>query len=80
MARASKPRIAVATGERVAGAPRLLGVEARLERNLSELVVGFAFLGIGKHRVGLRDRLEPLLGGWVVGVHVRVQFARELAH
>ena len=45
----------------------------------AELVVELALLGVGQDRVGLVDVLEPLLGGLVARVPVRMVLARELA-
>src|SRR5262249_8019304 len=70
---------AEARRERVARAPRLLRVEAALERHLSELVVVAPLRRVGEHVVGARDVLELVLGGLVAGVHGGVVAPGELA-
>jgi hypothetical protein len=55
-----------------------LGIEAACERGVSELVVLAALLGLGEHRVGLGDLLEPLLRRRVARVQVGVVLARQL--
>src|SRR5262249_8632738 len=63
---------AEARRERIARAPRLLRVEAALERHLAELVVVAPLRRVGEHVVGAGDVLELVLGGLVAGVHIGV--------
>src|SRR5262249_28938092 len=70
---------AEALAERLASAPRLLRVEAPLQRDLAELVVVAALRRVREYVVRLGDLLELVLGGLVAGIHVRVIAARELA-
>ena len=58
-----------------AGLSKLVGVFPAL----SELVVFFAFFGVGKHLVRLVDFLEFLFGGLVARIYVRVVLAGQLA-
>src|SRR5262249_30073794 len=77
--RAGPGACAEAAAERLARLARLLGVEAGLERDRTELVVVAPALGVLEHFPGARDLLEALLGGLVARIQVRVMLARELA-
>ena len=81
IAEAARPLAAApeARPEGLARAPRSLGIEAALERDLAELVVRAPLLRVREHGVGVRDLLELVLGALVVRVDVRVMAPRELA-
>src|SRR5208337_3392451 len=65
--------------ERLAGAPGGLGIKARFERDVAELVVGSTLFRVGEGRIGLRNCLKAFLGRLVSGIHVGMMLARELA-
>jgi hypothetical protein len=79
------PSPAAAAEDRVEDVPEAaragrLGVEpARAQALVAEGVVGTPALGVGEHLVGLRGRLELLLGVGIVAIDVRVELAGELA-
>ena len=55
------------------------GTAARGERRVAILIVGSAFLRVGKHLVGFAEFLELFLRSLVAGVFVRVIFDGQLA-
>ena len=61
-----------AAGEGLLRPARRVGVEARLQGGLAELVVGPALLFVGQYRVGVGGLLEAVLGVVVARVTVRM--------
>jgi hypothetical protein len=55
------------------------GLSGACDALMAETVIASPLLGIRKHRVGLRDLLESLLGVGIVGIAIRMALERQLA-